>query len=93
MIQASIQVDGVDLIPFLNLGKILEIAGQYENAAGIFQETLSRSQQVPETWFCFGHALREIEKVKEAKQAYQNALQLNPAPDSVRHAEEPLFQT
>ncbi len=79
LIQASIREDGCNPIPFLNLGKILAIAGQHENAAGVFQESLKRSQQIPETWFCFANALREIEKIEEAKQAYRNALQLNPA--------------
>lgn len=79
LIQASIQVDGSNPTPFLNLGKILSIAGQHENAAGIFQESLKRNQQIPETWFCFANALREVEKIAESKQAYRNALQLNPA--------------
>ena len=78
-IQASIREDDNNPIPFLNLGKILAIAGQHENAAGVFQESLKRNQQIPETWFCFANALREIEKAEEAKQSYRNALQLNPA--------------
>ena len=79
LIQASIREDDSNAIPFLNLGKILSIAGQHENAAGVFQESLKRSQQIPETWFCFANALREIDKAEEAKQAYRNTLQLNPA--------------
>ena len=73
LIQASIREDATNPIPFLNLGKILVIAGQHENAAGIFQESLKRNQQIPETWFCFGNALRKIEKREEAKQAYRIA--------------------
>ena len=52
LIQSSIREDDSNPIPFLNLGKILSIAGQHKNAAGIFQESLKRSQQIPETWFC-----------------------------------------
>lgn len=79
LIQASIQVDGSNPIAFLNLGKIFTIEGQYKNAARAFQDSLNRSQKIPETWFCFGNSLREIKKIDEAKQAYRNALQLNPA--------------
>ncbi len=67
LIEASIREDASNPIPFLNLGKILSIAGQHENAAGVFQESLKRNQQIPETWFCFGNALNEIEKTEEAK--------------------------
>ncbi len=76
--QAALREDDSNPIPFLNLGKILAIAGQHENAAGVSQESLKRGQQVPETWFCFGNAFREIAKAEDAKQAYRNALQLNP---------------
>ena len=79
LIQKSIREDDSNPIPFLNLGKILAIAGQYENAAGVFQESLKRNQQISETWLCFANALREIEKTEEAKQAYRQALQLNAA--------------
>ena len=79
LIQASIREDATNPIPLLNLGKILAVAGQHENAAVVLQESLKRSQKIPETWFCFGNALREIEKIEEAKHAYRNALQLYPA--------------
>ena len=62
LIQASIREDASNPIPFLNLGKILAIADQHENAAGIFQESLKRNQKIPETWFFFGNALKEIVK-------------------------------
>ena len=79
LIQASIREDDNNPLPFLNLGKILAISGQHDNAALIFQESLKRSRQIPEVWFCFGNSLREISKVEDARQAYRNALQLNPA--------------
>ena len=79
LIQASIQEDDSNPIPFLNLGKIFAIADQHENAAGVFQESLKRNQQIPESWFCFGNALKELEKTQESIQAFRNALQLNPA--------------
>ena len=43
LIQASIREDASNPIPFLNLGKILAIAGQHENASGICQESLKLS--------------------------------------------------
>ena len=62
LIHASIQADGSNPIPFLNLGKILVVVGQHENAVGVFQESLKRNQQIPEAWFCFGNALRGLRK-------------------------------
>ena len=40
---------------------------------------MKRSRQIPETWFCLGNALREMNKLKDARQAYQEALQLSPS--------------
>ncbi|WP_236069787.1 tetratricopeptide repeat protein [Prochlorococcus marinus] len=67
LIQASIREDASNPIPFFNLGKILAIAGQHENAVGVFQESLKRNQQIPETWFCFANALREIRENRGSK--------------------------
>ena len=79
LIEVSIREDGSNPTLFLNSGKMLSIAGQHENAAGIFRDSLKRSQQIPKAWFCFGNYLREIKKVEEAKQACLNAVLLNPA--------------
>ena len=65
LIRASIREDGSNPIPLLNLGKILTVAGQHENAAGALQESLKRNYQIPETWFCLGNALKEIKKAAE----------------------------
>lgn len=93
LIQASIREEDSNPIPFLNLGKILAIAGQHENAAGVFQESLKRNQQIPETWFCFGNSLNEIEKTEEAIQAYLQVLKLDSSrQDARQQLEQLLFQ-
>lgn len=79
LILLSIREDPSNPNFFLSLGKILALAGQHLNAASVLQESLKRSEHIAETWFCFGNALMEIEKVHEANQAYRTALRLNPA--------------
>ena len=61
------------------MGKVYRQKGDIYSAARYFQESLVRSQQVPETWICFGHALRDIQQSDKAIQAYRNAMLLNPS--------------
>ncbi len=79
MIQASIREDGTNPIPFINLAKILYIAGQYDDSVDVLRESLKLNQQIPDTWFCLANALRKLEKIEDAIQAYRNVLILNPA--------------
>ena len=77
-IQASILEDGSNPIPFVNLGKILMIDGQHENAVKLFKESLKRNQQIAETWFCLGNAQWKLDQSEDAKECYSKVLELNP---------------
>ena len=52
--------------------------GQYGRAIEILKVSLSRNQQIPETWFVFGECLYSAGKDDKAVMAYRNVLQLDP---------------
>lgn len=78
LIQASIQEDSSNPLPFLDLGKIYAACGQFERAIDILKESLSKNQQIPQTWFVFGNCLSLSGQNEKAIMAYQNVVQLDP---------------
>ena len=79
LMKASISVDASNPISLLNLGKTFILAGQHATACQVFNQSLHINPHVSETWFCFGNALKELQKFDGAQTAYKNALKLNSA--------------
>ena len=92
-IQASIREDEFNPIPFLDLGKILVLAGQHEHAALAFQESLKRNCQIPETWFCLGNLYMATNRPIEAIDSYVRTLRLDSSYiDAEANLEQLYFQ-
>jgi len=73
----SIDADRSNPLVFLNLGKTFYICSKYNEAISAFQNSIRLNQNISETWFCLGNALRETGRNDEAIQCYYLALKLN----------------
>ena len=75
--EASLKIDPQDAYSHRAMAKILAARGKLERAAEHFNEAL-KSKEFPALYVEYAGVLLQLKKDREAEQAYQNALRLDP---------------
>ena len=76
LIQASVDNDASNPLSLLNLGKLLNLKGEYHLSAPILHESLRLNPNLVETWFCYGNSLMKVDPSHSIR-IFRHVLKLN----------------
>ena len=76
LIQASVDNDASNPLSLLNLGKLLNLKGEYHLSAPILHESLRLNPNIVETWFCYGNSLMKVDPSHSIR-IFRHVLKLN----------------